>query len=184
MKKFIGGVALSLFALSAHAATVTPTISGSNDQFWSFGVLEGSDSAADSDYVSDTALDLAGGASTYFVDFFATPTDGSLTLTLTNSGSIEGTTATANLLGPDAGTGSYELYFDGDLLFTVDAGAAASQASISIASGTSADLVWVWDVQENGQVSTNLSPVPVPAAGFLLIGGLGGLAALRRKKKA
>ena len=29
-----------------------------------------------------------------------------------------------------------------------------------------------------------LAPIPVPAAGALMLGGLGGLAALRRRKKA
>ncbi|MFC4670156.1 VPLPA-CTERM sorting domain-containing protein [Seohaeicola nanhaiensis] len=32
--------------------------------------------------------------------------------------------------------------------------------------------------------SSTTSPVPVPAAGFLLVGGLGAMAALRRRKKA
>ncbi|SFU03133.1 VPLPA-CTERM sorting domain-containing protein [Sedimentitalea nanhaiensis] len=37
---------------------------------------------------------------------------------------------------------------------------------------------------EDGQDLVTISPVPVPAAGLLLLSGLGGIAALRRRKKA
>ena len=43
------------------------------------------------------------------------------------------------------------------------------------------------DQRGNSQYSQNLvtaSPVPLPAAGFLLIGALGGLAAVGRRKRA
>lgn len=38
--------------------------------------------------------------------------------------------------------------------------------------------------QVTASFSSTTTPVPVPAAGFLLVGGLAGLAALRRRKKA
>jgi hypothetical protein len=47
-----------------------------------------------------------------------------------------------------------------------------------------------WTVERNGLSHANLygtltpAAVPIPAAGFLLIGALGGLAALRRRRKA
>lgn len=37
------------------------------------------------------------------------------------------------------------------------------------------------DATDGSNFNLNLTPVPVPAAGFLLLGALGGLAALRRK---
>ena len=37
-------------------------------------------------------------------------------------------------------------------------------------------------VEDNGQSGDDISVVPVPAAGFLLLAGLGGLIAVRRKK--
>lgn len=56
-------------------------------------------------------------------------------------------------------------------------------------SGTYAATLWYIEGNESqAQLISNLgayaTPVPIPAAGFLLIGALGGLAALKRRKKA
>jgi len=183
MKKFLAGVALSLFAVSAHAATVSPFVfTLGEDELWSFAPLLGDGTA----YESDRTLDIGSGAESYYVDFYVAPTEGSLTLEVTNSGSAGGAEVTAQLLGPRDLAGSYSFYFDGDLIFEVDGISDTEIASFTLAPLATADLMWVWSVDKVGAVSTTLSPapVPVPAAGFLLIAGLGGLAALRRKKKA
>ena len=45
----------------------------------------------------------------------------------------------------------------------------------------------VWNTQENASstlvISAHIEPVPLPAAGWLLIAGVGGLAAMKRRKK-
>lgn len=43
---------------------------------------------------------------------------------------------------------------------------------------------WDNDVAGSFNADLSLSPVPVPAAGFLLLGGLGGMVALRRRRKS
>lgn len=90
---------------------------------------------------------------------------------------IFGTTAPANRVG------------------TIDNAGVALPASKNFAIGykiLSATTAWVFfddlarddrDFDDIGML-VSVAPIPVPAAGFLLLGGLGGLAALRRRKQA
>lgn len=52
---------------------------------------------------------------------------------------------------------------------------------IRFTAGATNDLLGVAD---GALAGVGIAPIPVPAAGLLLLGGLGGLAALRRRKKA
>ncbi|MGL4279926.1 MAG: VPLPA-CTERM sorting domain-containing protein [Albidovulum sp.] len=56
----------------------------------------------------------------------------------------------------------------------------------SIASGswTSSGRVTILSAPGTQDLLTNIAPVPVPAAGVMLLGGLAGLGALRRRRKA
>lgn len=67
----------------------------------------------------------------------------------------------------------------------------AKEYSFHIAAGGTAWFDWSWgEAYDAGgagpfiNFSLKASEVPVPAAGFLLLGGLGGLAAMKRRKKA
>jgi len=73
-----------------------------------------------------------------------------------------------------------------------DAFASASTAGagvydfFNVAAGSPLYVIFDWDNDVVGSFNADLSlsPVPVPAAGFLLLGGLGGMVALRRRRKA
>jgi hypothetical protein len=75
--------------------------------------------------------------------------------------------------------------FDGEdagPVFTDNRSLSAMLASIIVSGGFY--KVVLRSVGENAFEHARVSAVPVPAAGFLLIGALGGLAALRRRKQA
>lgn len=55
-------------------------------------------------------------------------------------------------------------------------------AAAGVANGK--DLVFTWSGVSNKQVSSQLAPIPLPAAGVLLLGALGGLALMRRRTAA
>jgi hypothetical protein len=178
LKALMAAAAMSVAAVAAQANTVNPTISATGD--WSFGSLSG-------DNVSDTAIDV-GKDLPVFIDFFALPVAGSLSIELVNTGGASMTMSVGNLLClAGCSNGEYTLSYGGTDIFTVASGAAQAMGTFDVVVGSSEDLVWSWTIPSGdgsrGQVSTNLSAVPVPAAGFLLLGGLGALAAVRRKQK-
>lgn len=60
------------------------------------------------------------------------------------------------------------------------------QTSFDVGDPQWLSVTWTTTDQERAlaEVNVEVAPVPVPAAGFLLLGGLGGLVAMKRRKKA
>jgi hypothetical protein len=179
LKALMAAAAMSVVAVSAQAATiVSPTITDGGIS-WSFGTLSG-------DNVSDTAIDVATDLP-IFIDFFVRPTTGSLAIEMNNSADAPATMSAGQLLcGGGCASGTYTLSYAGTEVFSVVSGAAQGMGTFQVVAGSTESLVWSWNIPTSalrGQVSTNLAPVPVPAAGFLLLGGLGALAAVRRRQK-
>lgn len=65
-------------------------------------------------------------------------------------------------------------------LVVIDLGASFSSATVSLFNNQTNDGFTI----DGATVVNDLAPVPVPAAGLLLIGGLGALGAMRARKKA
>jgi hypothetical protein len=123
-----------------------------------------------------TKLNL--GAGTYRVDWYYQPrtnTAGDSTISVYLAGASQG--LFANLLGTMNSTSAViNDWVKVSYTFTVD-GLDNLYALTFRAEGTSNELGGFID-------DVSVAPVPVPAAGFLLIGALGGLVALRRRKTA
>lgn len=94
-------------------------------------------------------------------------------------------------------SGTYSGLIDGLLSFTSDLGTYGlgdKEFGVFTQGGVGAHSVFFLAFDDNGAgpddnhddflIRVNVAAVPVPAAGFLLIGALGGLAALRRRKTA
>lgn len=131
-------------------------------------------------FLGSDAASLSGGASTSFLGTI-----------LTFSGTI-------NLL---AGNNAFEVFSDDGFLlyinnvlvgnfdglrppssstFDVDGGAGGN-AAFSLIYYEGSQVLAALDVKVNGKI---LAPVPLPAGGLLLLGAIGGIAALRRRKAA
>lgn len=114
------------------------------------------------------------GIGQYLLSFFYSPRTSSNTDNTINYG-VTGLLA-GSVSGPDALT-AIGKWTEITALFTVKT--AGSYALTFAAGGTSNSLGGFID-----DVSITPAPVPVPAAGLLLLGGLGGLAALKRRRRA
>ena len=183
-KEILAAAAVAaLCTTGAQAATVSVTPDEElGGLIWDFGGLEGGN-----DYVSTLALDVATDLPKG-IEFAAGPTAGTLSIEFNNSGFEAMVLGVSNLLClGGCGAGTYTLSYAGTDLYTVISGAGQFLNTFTVASGSEEDLVWSWDIPKGsvfGQVSTNLEVVPLPAAGWMLLAGVGGIAALRRRKKA
>ena len=81
------------------------------------------------------------------------------------------------------GGGQYEITYDGPLIITMIGLASASNVELySFVSGGTYMTTTGQDLSNLGLY--NFGVIPLPAAGWLLLAGVGGLAAMRRRKKA
>ena len=131
----------------------------------------------------------------FIIDFDAQPVSGHLLVELENPITrLFRNTLTAQLLNPNAATdGSYNIYLSddltfvaGDIILSADDESAPSITTFDVAGNSSVYLLYAWTIDEgNSQTgSSGISPseVPLPASALLMLGALGGLAAVRRKR--
>ncbi len=139
-------------------------------------------------YLFEQVLTGTGGAGSFSFTFMADPADAPLPVLA----------ATANLFSVTGATlaGAYLSWFDGtdtvtemlgDITFgsTVLGVGGALSTLFTDPDALTQVLTLGWESRSgNIQVSVNVAAIPLPAGGLLLIGALGGLAVLRRRKAA
>ena len=172
LKLLLAAIATSVLGFAANAATIDGTISLSGDV----------DSYAGSG-VGDITVD-------FDADLGAVLSSTNDFQTLTSGACLSCVTA-FDISGSSTGL----LFSVGDLSYTstsfsdfIDTGVGITFVAQGYFSGPGFDNTYApvtFSVSDVGGITINYSAVaavPVPAAGFLLLGGLGGLAALRRRK--
>lgn len=180
LKAATAALALTVAAGSASAATVTGSIS------FAGSILTNTTNIAaggnvDINEAGNTATILSSGADLAGLDVtiadFDLTTTGVTLLSLSNG--IEFVVGAFAGFFTDGAESSFTAI--GEL---VGGGFETTVATFSLSSADTDLNVTDFYVAELTAVDDNVAPVPVPAAGFLLVGALGGLTALRRRKAA
>jgi len=182
----------ALFALTlpmvANAATVVPTGLQPNKFIVNFDGTADFGSVDNADGVDDADLGLLNLA------------DDDIGITGIVTSSAPSGSITFDVKGPNTAAGALQLIiqfagntlmvdtatFDGSPIALGGApGGMAGSFSADLSGGATPTFFLQYSGASGGEtINIGIAAVPVPAAGFLLLGGLGGLAALKRRKKA
>ncbi|MXQ06644.1 VPLPA-CTERM sorting domain-containing protein [Alphaproteobacteria bacterium GH1-50] len=194
LKKFIFGASVAaLLPFAASAASVSIIENGVDEggdgYFIGNNVIEVTDGAtfAARFYADDGvgAIDIADGPGTItFLLQNTTSTDAQVTFV---DGNIDQSPRNYGF------TGGIDVWFDGTSTSFGVVDNVDLNRTFSLGAGESVEYAFEWDGIFNNtdddigpfiDFTVTATAVPVPAAGFLLLGGLGGLAMMRRRKKS
>jgi hypothetical protein len=161
----LGAVSLSTIARAEYVQCETPFTQGAPLQ----SLLQGSTNVGSSFH----ATQVVWGAS-LAVNALSLPGAGTLTVKLADIKWTE-TLQSLSLLVTDLDNVWQRLDGAGNLLVNVSG---PTKLFVAVFARSADGSVGLYNIQ------TSFAPVPLPAAGWLLLSGLGGLGALRRKRKA